>query len=75
MYISTMGYPAPPPTPPQAKALMKGVDDLSLGMGGPADALVISAGSQDPTLLEEHTKNVKGLASTLRTVAMDSVAG
>eukprot|EP00731_Ephydatia_muelleri_P020881 Em0013g608a len=59
----------------KAKALMKGVDGLSLGMGGPADALVIAAGSQDPTLLEEHTKNVKRLASTLHTVAMDSVAG
>ena len=60
---------------PQAKALMKRVDNLSLGMSGPADALIISAASQDPALLEDHARNMKGLASTLQTVAMDSVAG
>ena len=55
--------------------LMKGVDDVTLGMGGPADTLLISAKSGDPGLLEEQSKAISDLASSLQDIAQDAVKG
>ena len=52
---------------------MKRVDDVSLGMGGAADSLFISARSGDDGLLEEQTKSIKTLAGSLHDIAQDSV--
>lgn len=57
----------------QAKVLMKSVDDVSLGMGGAADTLFISARSGDEGLLSEQTKSIQTLASSLHDIAHDSV--
>ena len=54
---------------------MKGVDDVTLGMGGPADTLFISAKSGDPGLLAEQSKAIRSLASSLQDIAHDAVAG
>ena len=52
---------------------MKSVDDVSLGMGGAADTLFISAKSGDEGLLSEQTKSIQTLASSLHDIAHDSV--
>lgn len=52
---------------------MKSVDDVSLGMGGAADSLFISARSGDQGLLAEQTKSIKTLATSLHDIAQDSV--
>ncbi len=52
---------------------MKSVDDVSLGMGGAADTLFISARSGDEGLLSEQTKSIQTLASSLHDIAHDSV--
>ena len=57
----------------QAKVLMKSVDDVSLGMGGAADTLFISARSGDEGLLSEQTKSIQTLVSSLHDIAHDSV--
>ena len=57
----------------QAKVLLKSVDDVSLGMGGAADTLFISARSGDKGLLTEQTKAIKTLATSLHNIAHDSV--
>ena len=62
-------------TPTQAKVLMRGVDDVSLGMSGPADTLLLSARSGDPTLLSEQGRAITELASSLGTVAQDALEG
>lgn len=54
---------------------MRGVDDVSLGMGGPADTLLLSARSGDPTLLTEQSKAITELASSLQNVAQDALHG
>ena len=51
---------------------MKNVDDVSLGMGGAADSLFISARSGDAGLLEEQSKSIKTLAESLHDIAQDS---
>ncbi len=61
--------------PPQAKVLMKGVDDVSLGMGGAADTLILSAKSGDPSLLSEQSQSIQTLASALGEVAEDALEG
>ena len=53
--------------------LMKRVDDVSLGMGGAADTLFISARSGDHGLLTEQTKSIQTLAESLQDIAQDSV--
>ena len=57
----------------QAKVLMKSVDDVSLGMGGAADTLFISARSGDKGLLAEQSKSIQTLASSLHDIAHDSM--
>lgn len=52
---------------------MKSVDDVSLGMGGSADTLFISARSGDKGLLAEQTTSIKTLAESLHDIAQDSV--
>ena len=52
---------------------MKSADDVSLGMGGAADTLFISARSGDEGLLTEQTKSIQTLASSLHDIAQDSV--
>ena len=52
---------------------MKRVDDVSLGMGGAADTLFISARSGDHGLLTEQTKSIQTLAESLQDIAQDSV--
>lgn len=51
---------------------MKNVDDVSLGMGGAADSLFISARSGDAGLLAEQSKSIKMLAESLHDIAQDS---
>lgn len=62
-------------SPLQAKVLMRGVDDVSLGMSGPADTLLLSARSGDPTLLSEQGKAITDLASSLSNIAQDALEG
>ena len=59
----------------QANVLMKDVDDITLGMSGPADSLLIAANSGDPALLEEQSRAIKSLASSLKSIAEDAVKG
>ena len=59
----------------QAKVLMKGVDDITLGMGGAADTLFLSAKSGDAELQAEQTKAIKSLASSLQNIAMEAMEG
>lgn len=54
---------------------MKGVDDITIGMSGPADSLLIAANSADPALLAEQCKGVLTLATSLKDIARDSVQG
>ena len=54
---------------------MKGVDDVSLGMGGAADTLLLSAKSGDPTLLAEQTKAIQSLAESMEATAKDAIEG
>lgn len=64
------------PSPsPQAKVLMKGVDDITLGMGGAADTLFLSAKSGDEGLQMEQTKAIKNFASSLQAIANEAVEG
>lgn len=53
--------------------LLKGVDDITLGMSSAADSLLISAKSGDPGLLSEQTKSISRLASSLYTIAEEAV--
>ena len=64
-----------PPSLLQAKVLMKGVDDVTLGMGSPADTLLISAKSGDPGLLAEQSKAISYLASSMQDIVQDAVEG
>ena len=57
----------------QAKVLLKGVDDITLGMSSAADSLLISAKYGDPGLFGERTRAIRQLASTLHTIAEESV--
>ena len=55
--------------------LMKDVDEITLGMSGPADSLLIAANSGDPALLEEQARAIRSLAFSLQSVAEDAVQG
>ena len=55
--------------------LMKGVDDITLGMGGAADTLFLSAKSGDPGLQQQQSKAIKHLASSLGTIADEALEG
>ena len=59
----------------QANALMKNVDDITFGMSGPADALLIAAKSNDSELLKEQAESIKRIADSMLTVAKDAVEG
>ena len=54
---------------------MRGADDVSLGMSGPADTLLLSARLGDPTLLSEQGKAIRQLASSLSNIAQDALEG
>lgn len=54
---------------------MKDVDEITLGMSGPADSLLIAANSGDPALLEEQARAIRNLAFSLQSVAEDAVQG
>lgn len=53
--------------------LLKGVDDITLGMSSAADSLLISAKSGDRGLLDEREKAISQLASSLYTIAEEAV--
>ncbi len=59
----------------QANALMKGVDDITIGMSGPADSLLISASSGDPALLDEQCRSVMELSKSMLKISQDSILG
>ena len=59
----------------QAKRLMRSVDNVSLGVGGPADTLLIAARSGDPGLLQEQSSALTELAASLHNIAQDAVEG
>lgn len=59
----------------QAKVLMKGVDDVSLGMGGAADTLLLSARSGDPSFLSEQSESMQTLVTALGEIAEDALEG
>ncbi len=65
----------PPPPPSQVNVGLKEVDNLTLGMGGAADTLLVAARSGDSGLLAEQTQAVRSLASSLQSIAKDAVAG
>lgn len=68
--------PSPWSSPPsQAKKLVSSVDDVSLGVGGPADTLLIAARSGDPSLLSEQSTAMTELAASLQNIAQDAVEG
>ena len=54
---------------------MKGVDDITIGMSGPADSLLIAANSADPALLSEQCKGILVLAASLKDIALDATQG
>ena len=54
---------------------MKGVDVVTLGMESPADMLLISAKSGDPSLLAEQSKAISHLASSMQDIVQDAVEG
>lgn len=54
---------------------MRGVDDITIGMSGPADSLLIAANSGDPTLLDQQAKSITNLSSSLMTISKDAVQG
>ena len=55
--------------------LMRRVDDVSLGLSGPADTILLSARSGDPTLLTDQGKAITELATSLGNVAQDALEG
>ena len=55
--------------------LMKGVDDITLGMGGAADTLFLSARSGDAGLQTQQTKAIKDFASSLQSIAKEATEG
>ena len=59
----------------QAKVLMKGVDDITLGMGGAADTLILAAQSGDAGLLQDQATSIKTLANSLQVMAKDAMEG
>ena len=61
--------------PSQANALMKGVDDITIGMSGPPDSLLISIGSGDPALLDEQCRSLKEISLSMMKISEDSVLG
>lgn len=54
---------------------MRGVDDVTIGMSGPADSLLISANSGDRSLLSDQVEAIGKLASSLKSITEDSVVG
>ena len=54
---------------------MKGVDDITIGMSGPPDSLLISANSNDPALLDEQICSITNLASSMMKISEDAVQG
>lgn len=54
---------------------MKNVDDITFGMSGPADALLLAVKSNDAELLKEQAESIKRLADSMLTVAKDAVEG
>lgn len=59
----------------QASGLMKGVDDITIGMSGPADTLIIAANSNDAILLEQQAVSIKRIADSMLAIAQDAVQG
>ena len=59
----------------QANALMKNVDEATVGMSGPADALIIAAKSRDSELLKEQIENIKKLADSMMIISQDAIEG
>ena len=59
----------------KAKVLMHRVDDISLGISGPADTLLLSSRAGDPLLLSEQSKSLTELASSLHSIAEDAMEG
>lgn len=59
----------------QASALMKDVDDITIGMSGPADSLLLSATSGDPALLDEQCRSIMRLSKSMLKISDDSVLG
>ena len=55
--------------------LMHRVDDISLGISGPADTLLLSSRAGDPLLLSEQSKSLTELASSLHSIAEDAMEG
>ncbi len=51
------------------------MDSITLGMGGAADTLLITARSGDSGLLEEQVQALQSLTASLRSIAKDAVAG
>lgn len=54
---------------------MKGIDDITLGMGGAADTLLLSARSGDVDLQKEQTTALKNLVMSLKEIAKDAIEG
>ena len=54
---------------------MRGVDDISLGVSGPADTLFLSAQAGDPALLTEQSNAIRELATSLNNIAQDALEG
>lgn len=54
---------------------MKGVDDITLGMGGAADTLFLSAKSGDAGLQSQQTEAIKNFASSLQNMAKEAMEG
>ncbi len=54
---------------------MKGVDDITLGMGGAADTLFLSAKSGDTGLQTQQTEAIKNFATSLQSIAKEAMEG
>ena len=55
--------------------LLKGVDDITLGMGVVADTLILSVQSGDDASLQSKETTIKTLASSLHSMAWDAMEG
>jgi hypothetical protein len=59
----------------KAHVLMKDVDEITIGMSGPVDSLLIAANSKDLGLLNEQAESIMGLAKSMKAVSQDSIEG
>ena len=54
---------------------MSGIDNITIGMSGPADSLLIAANSKDSTLFEDQCSSISSIAKSMMSVSQDAIQG